>query len=182
MGISLAMLAQGAQTGLGMLSASAQHKQDKATAKYNEAVLRLKGEAITASATEEQFKQREDIRRTVASNRAATAAGGGQFEGSPLVATMTAVNDAAYDIAVTGFNAQQEVREIESMIEMSRIGRKQASKAHRREQVGIALGGVMGAGKTLVAAGYGQKGKVSTQKKVKTPLQQHRNRYGAISK
>ena len=142
-----AMTALGTKMAIGgtLMSMRAQN-QDRVTqnavAKHNRDLAYRKAESVRAAAMEEQLQARKQAKRTTAENIAAVGASGVQFMGSPLLATLQTAQDMATNVAMIGFNAEQQARDLETSGEMGVFEANQANKAAKLAMAGTLIGGI----------------------------------------
>ena len=140
MGFGPAISAVG--TSLSLLSQIQGQKQDRALSEFNERELRRRATATRTAAVEEQFFARQDLKRTVARNLAKTGASGVRPTGSPFMANLLAIDNAARNIGIIGFNAEQEARGLESRADIEILQRKFERRAGRLSLLSTAIGGI----------------------------------------
>ena len=161
-------VAAGVGTAVSLLSQRQGLKTDRALSKLEERRLRAEAVSTRAAATEEQFLARQDLKRTVAENIARTAAGGVQQVGSPLMANLLAIDNAATNIGIIGFNVEREVRGLESAADIVALRRKFDQRAGKISQFSTALGGLAQQAE-LDFSRRKRKGTIAGQKRIPRP-------------
>jgi len=145
-------------------------KQDRALSEFSERELIRRAETTREAATEEQFFARQDLRQTVARNRALAAKGGNRAVGSPLMANILATENAARNIATIGFNADRRASGFESQARGLSFERSLSEGTNRLGLLSTAIGGVRRfrrAGHEADKRSDKSKGTIAAEKKVR---------------
>lgn len=139
MGIAAGLIAAGAVTQ--GVSAYYQGRQQAAIGRFNADVARRKAESTRAAGSEAQYEKRREMRRTLAKNRAATAAAGVQFTGSPIETELGVIRDYAADISQLGVNYETQARAADTEAILQETYAESAKKAGKLGLFTSLLGG-----------------------------------------
>ena len=118
---------------------------------YSARVKEAEAKQTRLTTAQAQKLKRDEMRRTLASNRAATGASGVQFTGTPAEHNLNVIDDYAYDIAVTGQEGEVMARRFESEAAIFRMRARSARKAGDDAAFSAILGGASNIGSSYAA-------------------------------
>lgn len=99
---------------------------------YNAALKVAEAKEVRRNTAEAQRLGRDEMRKTLASNRAAVGASGVQMTGSPAEHQLNVIDDFAYAIGETGRAGEVKARRFETAAEIHRL---RAESARRKGKI-----------------------------------------------
>ena len=121
--------------------AKAMAKDEAAMEQYNANLMEAEATETRRNTAETQKLGREEMRKTLASNRVAVGGSGVQMTGSPAEHQLNVIDDYAYAIGETGRAGELQARRFESMAEIHRMRKKSALRRGRIQVYSAYMGG-----------------------------------------
>ena len=126
-------------------------ERESAILRYNADVMEAEAKQTRVTAAQASKLKRDEMRRTLASNRASVGASGLQMTGTPAQNQLNVIDNFAYDIAVSEQEGEVKARRFESEAEIFRMRARSARRAGKTGFWSALLGGAGNIGSSYAA-------------------------------
>ena len=126
-------------------------ERESAILRYNADVMEAEAKQTRVTAAQASKLKRDEMRRTLASNRASVGASGLQMTGTPAQNQLNVIDNYAYDIAVSEQEGEVKARRFESEADIFRMRARSAQRAGKTGFWSALLGGAGNIGSSYAA-------------------------------